>query len=202
MGYSSKPDALDDSGRPGSTRRKPRRSSFFGKLAVLAGLLAFVVVCRENLRHIRFHEYLYEVRDYKVDPLHIAGVGAGLAVLALLYRALSGRTRAGWPILGLLVCASAAGTWRYVTSPMSPGSPEQWVRDHVVHPLHEKWDQYRNGRNEPVAPAPVEVSAPVPEAPADPEPAVDKPKAVTPAPAAQPTEPEPDAPKSKLFPGL
>ena len=201
-------DDLDDDRRPSVTKRRPRRASLLGLLSVLAGLAAVAVVNREQLRPVIKGPYLDQVGTYTVQPLHVAGAAAALAVLALLLRAMTGRTRAGWPLLGLLLAAGAAGTWRYCTNP--EGKAEQWVRDNVVNTAVAKWDQFRNRNDAPPAqPAPpktVEVSAPTPLvdgggstaiAPATPPSTADVPATPVRPPAA--TNDDNDPPKKKLF---
>ncbi|HEX8915513.1 MAG TPA: hypothetical protein VF796_24380, partial [Humisphaera sp.] len=140
MAYQSKTrDDLDDDRRPTGTKRRPRRASLLGLLSVLTGLAAVAVLNREQLRPIIKVPYLDQVGTYVVQPLHVAGAAAALAVLALLLRAVTGRTRAGWPVLGLMLAAGAAGTWQYCTNP--DGKAEQWVRENVVNQAVAKWEQ-------------------------------------------------------------
>jgi hypothetical protein len=150
---------------------------------VLTGLAAIAVLNREQLRPIIKVPYLDQVGTYVVQPLHVAGAAAALAVLALLLRAVTGRTRAGWPLLGLLLAASAAGTWRYCTNP--DGKAEQWVRENAVNPVIAKWEQFQH-RNDPAPAQPaeppktVEVSAPSPVVDGGGSTAVTPPPVVTP----------------------
>lgn len=126
-------DELDD--RP-ATANKPRRRrlSFLGFCAVITGAAATAVAFRDRVPEFPYKSYLYTVPqyDYAVHPHHVAAAGAALAVLALLWRAVGGRTRAGWPVLGLLLCGMTAGAHRYQTSPRYPGTPEHWVEVNVV----------------------------------------------------------------------
>lgn len=141
----------------GGVRR--RRRSFFGFLSAVVGTAAVAVALRDRLPNVPFKDYLYTVPryDYDVQAYHVAAAGAALAVLALLWRRVSGRTRAGWPVLGLLLCGAAAGVYRYETSPRYPGSPEHWVQVNVVERARQLLNQ---GQAPTRQPAQIETSAP------------------------------------------
>lgn len=155
-------DELDDQPKAKRVRRK-RRRSLIGLVAVLTGLAAVAVTQRDRLTEyasrvggVPYLGQLYQVGDYPVEVYQVAAAGATLALLALLLRAVTGRTRAGWPVLALLLCGAAAGTYRYENSPKDPGTPERWVKDHVVDKAADWIDQRRGA-----APAAtVETSAP------------------------------------------
>ena len=115
-----------------------------------------------------------------------------MALLALVLRAARGTTRGGWPTLGLLLAIGVAGTWRYVTSPMSPGSPEAMIRDKIVNPVAQKFQDWRDGTPTP-PPATVETSAPPAEpstrqpiAPEQPPVRIQTPAATEPSPQLSP----------------
>ncbi|QOV92189.1 hypothetical protein IPV69_12875 [Humisphaera borealis] len=206
MARHSEFDELDD--KPSTTKKhRPRRGSFFGFLSVVAGGAALAVVYRDQIsewlthRYLPFvkydmgqlSQYLYQVKDYQVQAYHVAAAGAGLAVWALLWRKLLGRTRAGWPVLGLLVCASAAGIYRYNSVDRTPGTPEYWVQVNVVERVQKMFEK------KPEAPRMIETAAPVPApdlAPAAPVVEPEAKPATPPAPAQKKEE------GSKLFPGL
>ena len=192
-------DELDD--KPSATKKyRPRRASFFGFLSVLTGLAALAVVYRDQISQWLDHrfvpfvkydlgelsQYLYQVKDYQVQAYHVAAAGAGLAVWALLWRKLLKRTRAGWPVLGLLVCGSAAGIYRYNSVDRTPGTPEYWVQVNVVERVQKMFEK------KPEAPKAIETSAPAPAV--EPEAVKTEPKTVTPAPKKDDS--------SKLFPEL
>lgn len=206
-------DELDATDNRKPAKKRPRRASLLGLLAVLVGLVAIAVTQRDCIKTwadskgIPGAENLYVVKvpnaghDYWVDPYHVAAAGAGLAVFALLLRAMTGRTRGGWPVLALLLSGAAAGVWRYENTPKDPGTPERWVKDNVVDRV-DRW----------IHPPPV-----VPTQPAEPgnetvvitpstQPADAGPSDNTSAPAvkkpAKPSEPAPDSKPNKVFDGL
>jgi len=131
-------DELDEKPSKKSSSNRPKRASLLGFLAVLIGMVAVGLTQRDKINQIMNERgwpgagFLFQVKEYQVEPYHVAAAGAGVAVLALLLRRMTGRTRMGWPVLAILLCAGAAGTWRYQHSPREPGSPERWVQDNVV----------------------------------------------------------------------
>jgi hypothetical protein len=157
MGKYTGYDELDAPAKSKSAKKRPRRASLLGLLGVLVGLVAIAVTQRAYIQPwlakqgVPHSEYMTVVENYWVDPYHVAGAGGGLAIFALLLRSMTGRTRAGWPVLALLLSAGAAGTWRYETTPKDPGTPERWVRDNVV----DRVDRWIHPPTEPgVQPAP------------------------------------------------
>jgi hypothetical protein len=198
-------DELDD--QPRSTKNKPRRASFFGFLSTLTGLAALAVVYRDPIRdwlQYRFipvvkydlaqlAQYLYQVKDYQVQAYHVAAVGAGLAVWALLWRKMLKRTRAGWPVLGLLLCGAAAGIYRYNSVDRVPGTPEYWVQVNVVERVQNMFAK------KPEAPKHIETSTPA--EPVDSTPTVTTPATLPATPPVKPADPKKDD-GSKLFPEL
>ena len=162
-------DELDD--RPATTSGpRRRRPSLFGMLSAVAGAAALAVVYRDRVPDaLPYKTYLFNIPqyDYAVQAYHVAAAGAALAVLALLWRRVSGRTRAGWPVLGLLLCGAAAGVYRYETSPRYPGTPEHWVQVNVV----ERVQRLLNKQEPAGSPKVIETSSSSAAAPADPQPA-------------------------------
>lgn len=166
-------DELDDAPKQTrSSKPRRRRGSVIGFLAVLVGIAAVAVAKRDALglwmsnKGIPHGNYLYQVGDYPIEPYQVAAVGVGLAAVALLLRRMTGRTRAGWPVLAILLSAGAAGTYRYDTSPREPGSPERWVQDNVVDRvdamIHRKDPAPPVSPATPPAPSSVETAAPAP----------------------------------------
>jgi hypothetical protein len=176
-------DELDASDSRKPAKRKPRRASLLGLLGVLVGVAAIAVTQRDSIKPwadskgIPHTEYLNVIGDYFVDPYHVAAAAAGLGILALLFRKMTGRTRGGWPTLALLLGITAAGIWRYQTTPKDPGTPERWVKDNVV----DKVDRWIH----PPADAPVTPQDQTVSTPATPS------ESVTPAtqPATRPVQP-------------
>lgn len=196
-------DELDDQPRA-SKKNRPRRASFFGFLSTIAGLAALAVVYRDTIsewlqRHYipgvnydlgQLSQYLYQIQDYRVEAYHVAAAAAGLAVWALLWRKMLKRTRAGWPVLGLLLAAAAAGIYRYNSVDRAPGTPEHWVQVNVVERVQKMFEKA------PEAPKTIETSAP-----ADPATAPSVTPPADPSSTAVPADPKKDD-GSKLFPEL
>lgn len=173
-------DELDDQPRTTKAPRR-RRASFFGFLSAVTGVAAIAVVYRDQIsdwlakRYVpglgvdlgQYAEYLYRVQDYSVQAYHVAAAGAGLAVLALLFRRMTKRTRAGWPVLGLLLSAAAAGIYRYHSVDRVPGTPEHWVQVNVVERVQKMLDKQPANETTPVS-APPE-TAPAPAATPEPD---------------------------------
>jgi hypothetical protein len=195
-------DELDAPSSRKPAKRKPRRASLLGMLGVLVGMVAIALTQRDSIKPwadskgISHTEYLNVIGDYFVDPYHFAAGAAGLGILALLFRKMTGRTRGGWPVLAVLLGITAAGTWRYETTPKDPGTPERWVKDNVVDKV-DRW--VHPPADAPVTPTEgVPVAAPATQ-PSDstPSPSRNRP------PASRPTdEPPVDNTPSKVFQGL
>jgi hypothetical protein len=176
-------DELDDQPArgTGTNGNRRRRASLIGGLAVLAGFAAVAVSQRDKLNELASHYdapfagCLFEVNQHSVHTYPVALAAASLAVVALLLRRMTGRTRAGLPLFALLLAAGAAGTYRYEHSPRDVGTPERWVQDNVVG----KVEQWLGGRSDPATPPASEVPTSAPAAspataPADREVQADK----------------------------